>query len=413
MASSPKFQIRFIKREIDGKVFYSFFDNKGQVFYPPTDYLIDMADRQDAANGTVEDRACTLRVFFQYLSDKNIDYLEVDDNIIEEFRDNLLNKGNRNRHSTTNNRKISINVYLRQIYNFYKWVQGQEPRKRILGVGGHQITSSLLASKTDQQPSLNYPKCFQRVGENSKHTVNFVPSDDQYNEMFDFFLQARPNVASRNTLMLMTFRKSGLRVGSVASLTVDQFNEAEINKCVDVFLVRPKVQKFGYSKEFEIPLTLAIQILNYIKTDRQEIVNKFQAKSSNVFLSTTKGTALKSNHISNLFYSAAIQLGWDKKGVGLHCLRRLFACETIDDDIDCSIELGLDTSIEAVGLRTAQKLGHNSILSQQAYIRHNKRRRQGSATHRLNEELQAEKDKNTRLSIENAELRRMLEQRSR
>jgi hypothetical protein len=60
-------------------------------------------------------------------------------------------------------------------------------------------------------------------------------------------------------------------------------------------------------------------------------------------------------------------------------------------------------------LRTAQKLGHNSIASQGAYIRDIKRRTQGSSVHKLTDELTAERDKNDRFAIDIAELKRKLD----
>ena len=408
MGVPPKYPIKTVKHEIKGKIYYSFFDFKGRLFYPPTDYLIDMIDSRMAANSTVEDRASTLKVFFQYLSDNNINYLAVDDTVLEEFRDHSLKTSKGNRHSITNTRKVTINVYLRRIYDFYKWVQEQEPIKRILGISGHQIYSTLLENKNERNNGFNYPKCYQRVGEHSKHTVNFVPSQEEYTDLFDYFLQLNPNVANRNTLLLRILRQTGLRCGSLASLTIEQFDESEINQSTANIFIRPEVQKFGYSKQFEVPIILAYQIVNYIKKDRQKIVDKYGTQSNKVFLSTTKGIPLESTRISQLFHDAARDLGWNQKGVGPHSWRRLFACETIESDIDSSIELGLDTSIEGIGLRTAQKLGHNSINSQEAYIRDIKRRRQGSAVSRLNEELQAERDKGDMLAMENAELRRIL-----
>lgn len=409
MGRSLKYPIKSVRSEIQGKNFYSFFDDKGELFYPPTDYLIDMLENQAFKNSTVDGRASTLKVFFQYLSDKNIDYLAVDDVVLEEFRDSRLNTGKPNPRSNSNGRKISINVYLRRIYDFYKWVQSLEPRSRILGTGGHQINSTLLEKEQEQRS--NYPKCYKGIGERSKHTVNFVPSQDDYTALFEHFLQLRPSVATRNTLMLMIIRKTGFRVGSLASLSIDQFDEYKIAQSTGDILICPEVQKFGYHKEFEVPLTLAYQILNYIKKDRQEIVDKYKVQSNKIFLSTTTGIPLNSKRISQMFNDAAKKLGWDKRGVGPHSWRRLFACEIVESDVDSSIELGLDTSIEAIGSRTAQKLGHNSILSQEAYIRYLKRKRQGSAISRLNDELQAEKDKNDRQAIELAELRRMLGKR--
>lgn len=408
MGRSPKYPIKSIRREIQGRSYYSFFDANGRLFYPPSDYLMDMADFRMTANSTVEDRANTLKVFLQYLSDNNIGYLDVDDVVLEEFRDSLLKTAAPNAQRNINTRKRTINVYLRRVYDFYKWVQDQESTKRILGKKGHQIYSTLLESQNEDRNKNKYPKCYQRVGEGSKHTVNFVPSHENYTDLFDYFLQLRPDVAIRNTLMLRILRQTGLRVGSLASLTIEQFNENEIDKSTGNISVRPAVQKNGYSKEFEVPLTLAYQIVSYIDKERQEIINKCGDQSKRLFLSTTKGIPLESKRISQLFNDAARAIGWNKKGVGPHCWRRLFACETIESDIDSSIELGLDTSIEGIGLRTAEKLGHNSINSQEAYIRELKRRRKGAATSRLSAELQAERDKNDMLAIEVAKLRSMV-----
>ena len=409
MKSNPKYTIKFHKTEILDKNYYTFFDAKGGLLYPPGNYLMYMMDTRQSSLNTVINRASTMRVFFQYLSDNDIDYLDVDDAILEKYRDKSFVTSKAGSNTQLNKLQRSINVYLRQIYDFYKWVQEQEPRKNILGIDGCQIYSTLINNQYEKKN--HFPKCYSSVGEHSKHTVNFVPSHEDYTDLFSYFLQQRPDAGARNTLILRIFRDMGLRVGSLASLTIQQFDESKIRKHGVIIEICPAVQKGGYSKKFEVPEELFYAIVNYIKKERQQIVDKFQTSSDRLFLSSTKGIPLESNRISQIFLDAAKKIGWNDDGVGPHCWRRFFACETIENDIDSSIELGLDTSIEGIGLRTAQKLGHNSILSQEAYIRSLKRAGQETATSRLANELKFERDKNDSQAIEIAELRRMLEKK--
>jgi len=78
-----------------------------------------MVDTLQSSNGTVDNRASTLRVFFQYLSDNNIDYLDVDDEILENYRDHVCSAKRSNAQSNINVRKRSVNAYLRRVYDFY------------------------------------------------------------------------------------------------------------------------------------------------------------------------------------------------------------------------------------------------------------------------------------------------------
>ena len=409
MGRPANFKIKFIRRIIEKKHYFSFFDVKGKLFYPPTDYLIKMVDTLQSSNSTVDDRATTLRVFFQFLSDNSIDYLDVDDEVLENFREHVCAAKRSNTQRNVNTRKRSINVYLRRIYDFYAWVQEENPQRRILGMGGHHISSALLENNRKNRGEDNYPKCYQNVGEGSKHSVGFVPEHEDYTELFDYFLSKRTSVGKRNTLILQVFNQTGLRVGSLSSLTIDQFNEVDINNADNYLYIIPAVQKFGYSKSYEIPIDLAEQILKYIKNERQTIVDKYSSSSNRVFLSTTTGVALKSSYISNVFNSAAKSIGWNNKGVGPHCWRRRFACDEVTKDLDSSIELGFDTSLEAVGLRLAERLGQNNINSSGAYVRYLNRKNKATAVSILSDELKIERDKVDCMSIEIAELRKMLE----
>ena len=411
MGRLAKFKIKYICRVIEDKHYFSFFDVKGKLFYPPTDYLIHMVDTLQSSNGTVDNRASTLRVFFQYLSDNNIDYLDVDDEILENYRDHVCSAKRSNAQSNINVRKRSVNAYLRRVYDFYAWVQEEHPQRRILGMGGHHISSTLLERTQKNSGENNYPKCYQNVGESSKHSVGFVPEHEDYTELFDYFLSKRTDVAKRNTLILQIFNQTGLRVGSLSSLTIDQFNEIEINNADKHINIIPAVQKFGYSKSYEIPIILAEQVLDYIKRERQVIVDKYSTPSNRVFLSTTSGNALESTYISNEFNSAAKAIGWNKKGVGPHCWRRRFACDEVTKDLDSSIELGFDTSLEAVGLRLAERLGQNNIESSGAYVRYLNRKNKATAVSILSDDLQIERDKVDAQALEIAELRKMLENR--
>lgn len=402
-----KFKIKFIRTDIGGSLFYSFFDNQGNLYYPPTLYLQNLLIRKQMSANTLENRASALKVYLQFLFDLSLPVFEVNDATIINYRNFLLSNVPEDPRKNINIAKRSINVYLRYIYDFHAWLQLENDQLKILGVSGCKIFSSLLVSTKNGQKD-HYPACFKRVGEGSKHSIKFVPEPQDFRDLHAHLLEKNVATGSRNALMLEIIREVGLRVGSLASLSTELFPMNMLSSGRKTFLICPPIQKFGYTKQFEFPRRLIEAILHYIATDRQALIDQYGDNSRNVFLNVNNGEALKSHSISNIFIGAAKELGWVEKNQGPHCWRRFFSCETIQEEIDASIEYGLDTSIEAIGLRVAEKLGHNSVLSQEAYTRDMKRRQSESSTSQLKVELGIERDRANRLAKQLAELQHLM-----
>jgi len=397
-----------LRRDIahGGLIFWQLSDEKLRTIMPFLDFMIDCVDVQLLKPKTVEARAYTLKKWYQFLSDIRVDALDADNEILVKFRDHLFERAAVNRSGDAQARRRTINADLRNVYTYYAWLQKKDAAcqgKRLLGIDGCQITSSLLAERTaglSRSDRQRYPTTFRNAGERSKHRLGFVPREEHRARLTEYFYDTHPlSLAKRNCLIFALAWSVGWRRGSILSLTAEQFSR-EIVLGGDEssgISVCPPSQKFGYSNFFTVERGLALRVLDYIEHERKEIVRRTNSTSSQIFLSERSGMPLTAGAVSGIFNTGRHALGWPV-GAGLHGWRRGFANAYIEREIDARIELGLDTGGEAIAMSLATALGQESLASQGAYLRDAQRRIQGTATFR-------DKVEHARLSDENAVLR--------
>lgn len=384
----------------DGTQFWHLSDAKGRTVMPFLDYVIESIDAEQAATKTVEARAYGLKKWFQFLSDNEVDLLDVDDSTIVNFRGFLEQRVSINGTKDVNTRRRSINNDIRIVYGFYAWLQ-EKPRltdgRALLGEQFCQITSSLLSPDKSQTRS-RYPAVFRRVGENSKHRSSFIPKEKERTDLMEYFFAVQDHkIAARNCLIFDIAWIRGWRRASILSLNIQQFSHEAVNTNREFIMVQPAVQKLGYSKSFSVPIALALKIRQYIECERQEIVHDTGSVSSTLFLNSDSGEPLNKEYVSVMFSEARKALGWPR-GAGLHSWRRGFANEFLETGLAARIELGLDTSCDSLALDLANELGHESKEAQQAYIREIRRLM-------LNTNSFQSKLENQKLADENAALR--------
>lgn len=400
----------------DGVVFWRLTDEKLRTVMPFLDFMIDCVDVQMFKPKTVEGRAYSLKMWYQFLSELRIDALDADDDVLKKFREHLIGRTAANRSDDAQARRRTVNTDLRNVYKYYAWLQLRHPDcryKRLLGLDACQITSSLLAERannvswTDRQ---RYPTTFRNAGERSKHRLGWVPNEEHRAQLTEYFYDAyAPVLAARNCLIFELAWSVGWRRGSILSLTIEQFTRQIVSggDGSSDLLLRPSMQKYGYSNSFSVARCLALRVLHYIEHERVEIVRRTESTSSKIFLSARDGTPLTPGAVSGIFNTARHAIGWPV-GAGLHAWRRGFTNAYIEREIDARIELGLDTGGEAIAMSVAAALGHESLKSQAAYVRDAQRRIRGSATFRDKVEHARLSDENAGLRSEIAQLRRLI-----
>jgi len=397
-------------------VFWRLTDERLRTVMPFLDFMIYCVDVRMFKPKTVEARAYSLKMWYQFLLDNHIDALDADDNVLVNFRDHLFQRAAVNRSGDEQARRRTVNGDLRNVYMYYAWLQKNHPdcrRRPLFGLSACQITSSLLEERRTRglgPDHQRYPTTFKNAGERSKHRLGWVPREEQRAQLTEYFYDAyAPSLAARNCLIFELAWSVGWRRGSILSLTIDQFSSEVIHggDGVDDILLCPPSQKFGYSNSFPVERDLALRVTLYIAHERAEIVRRKGSTPSEIFLSVRNGEPLTKEAVSGIFNKARHALRWPR-GAGLHGWRRGFTNKYIEREIDARIELGLDTGGETIAMSVATALGHESLGSQAAYVRDAQRRIRGSATFRDKVEHARLSDENAALRAEVAQLRKLI-----
>lgn len=339
----------------------------GRTAWECIDYLIDCVDRQRLRSPSVELRAYALKMWVEYINSKSLSLLEVTDFTFVEFAEHSVSKKSKRTFGDPQARRRSANQVLRCIYLFYSWLQRSEYGESIalLGPSQCQVTSTLNCPGKHRS-RFNYPATYRFAGENSKHNRNYVPSENDRRLIVAHFYAKYPDgLAQRNALVLDLALNVGWRRSSILSLTVDQFLGAPERDCT---LISPPEQKFGYTLAFSVDSTLVSRVLGYIGGHRAEVVRRTGTSSQNVFLNENLGRPLSAGAITRVFAEARMALGLPV-GVGLHSWRRAFAIATMAREIERRRRLGVDRPFSDIAAVVADRLGHESLRSQDAYIR--------------------------------------------
>ncbi len=231
-----------------------------------------------------------------------------------------------------------------------------------------------------------YPLLFRRTSSKSKHRTSYTPDYETFLALYRHFIaHGIPEIHERNCLILKIAFEAGLRLGSIASLKISDFNLEKIQSSDHAFTITPAVQKFGRTNSFNISISLAMDVHEYIVWARNFLVQRVGSNSDHIFLSITDGSPLHATSISSTFSKASKVLGLPYRS-GIHSRRGLFTENLIGYEMDARRELGFDTSVESIGMVVSKALGHSSPLSQQSYIRSSKSRHMSSqAFKHLNE----------------------------
>ncbi|HDS1548052.1 TPA: hypothetical protein QEK98_000224 [Stenotrophomonas maltophilia] len=343
-------------------------DCDGSTAWQCLDYLIDCIDRQRLKRQTVELRAYSLKTWLTYLAAKRTDLMDATDFDLVEFAQHHATRFSTQAFGDEQARRRSANQVLRCIYLFYAWLQlsPHGAGLRLFGPAGCQITSTLNLTGR-QKGRTNYPATHRHAGERSKHRRRYVPDEAMRRRVIAYFYARYPEaIAQRNALILDFALNVGWRRGSIVSLTVDQF--LGVKDAQDGALITPPDQKFGYTLAFSVDSALMSRALAYVLGHRADIVRRTGSSSIQLLLSERSGTPLSAAAVTRIFADArkALQI---PIGNGVHSWRRAFAIRTMHREIERRNKLGLNVPFTDIAAVVANRLGHESLHAQEAYIR--------------------------------------------
>lgn len=367
-----------------------FFDGKLRIIEPFTRYCLDIAKinsrfrrRGQAHKSEINNATHALKFLAEFMRIHQLEWDQVDDGYLEQFRTWYLEKIEQSAQTRNKlSRMRTVNIRLREIYNFYHWAQeeaclvenyiGWELQSKIRSKLPAYIKDGQSALPRVGSGSLLYPKLFSNVG-SSADVIDYTASDldkDKLKELFE--TQGDSDYSIRRNILIMEIAASvGWRQGSIHSLLIDTFSDERVEGCDTGFLaVQPPEQKYGYQFEFEVPLALALRINRYIKSDRANLLASKKLKEDkakhHLFVSSTTGEPLAGNTITEIFSRAFTAIG-APQGSGIHSFRRSFTTNEMRFQIDSRKRKNLSTAPEDVMLPVQRALGHKSPLSQQSY----------------------------------------------
>lgn len=343
--------------------------------------------KDDSAYRSMMDAvAYALTDFARYLRQKRTCWMDVDDDFLQNFRDSAFLKTKRSlksRDDLTVSR--TVNSKLRTIYHFFAWAEAVALlTEGKMGWISGDIRSTLAQTimyggKHEGQAKTMYPCCYTGVGENSRDSSGqyWATQEDIDNIEAHFHRTQLPATAERNTLLMQIADSMGWRLGSINSLEIRQFSDEAIDKSMRLGLnfhdVTPIKQKAGQLHKYGVPYPVAWEVNRYCRSRHgDDIFKKCHDAAitghTRVFTSMTSKAPLDNHTISDIFQEAFQAIG-APVGAGLHSFRRKFAEDTVRKEYVRRKDLGQSTAREDVTAAVALKLGHNSKLSQAAYLR--------------------------------------------
>lgn len=386
-------------------------ENSKRLFLEITDYSVYLSKIRRFSSVTVESEMYHVSTFLLFLFGLGKQVSEVNDISLREFRDSELKRLTISGNGSSPERVYmrTVNARLRRVYRFLMWYQDFN-----LGVSGligpHGAVTcyySLGASGESQRSKNVYPLLLVSSGSSSRHRLNFVATEEHLRKLRTYFAKRFDGyLRHRNLLLIEVANVVGLRRGSINSLTCSLFLDsvAQSEGIDDARLVPPS-QKFGYQNEYEFPFTLVSNVFQFIsgplKEFKEDLGITDKVTKDRIFLSSKTGKPLTDRAITDIFSKALREIGVSSGSI--HGLRRKYANDEIDKEINYRIEKGLDTSVASICAAVSFRLGHASPESLHPYVSARLQRRM---------KVESPEQKIARLEKELAETRRELAERS-
>jgi len=420
-----------------------FFDEQVGIIVPFTHYALYHA-KQKMSKQMIDgntDQAYTshmgmiaagLTSFAKFLRRKHIRYDEVDDSQLEKYRDEeyLIVKA-KSASRTEMTAKRTVNGKLRVIYDFYIWAQEiqllldnyigwiadeKHPEFRIKSFLPQYRKNPEKYSNGSRIGGMNYPMCYEGVGEGARHRATHYATDAELSALRDYFRDNNDVLtAERNVLIVDIIEAVAWRQSSVHSLRASQFSTELIDKTMqtgkDKFSVVPSKQKGGYDNVYDIPLPLAIRINTFIRENRNVLLRERGKNSDDaqgyLFIAYTTCRPLGERRISSIIGNAFTALG-AMKGSGPHSIRRKYGKEKATEFAQIRKREGRSTNPEDIVEDLKPELGHSTSAALEAYTHGKRDMYNMSIEHKLRDEIASLRSQMESKTVEVARLRLLL-----
>lgn len=373
---------RYARTLVDGiPLFYDRLERR--ILHEITDYALHLLDVRGLKLLTVEQETTNLLCFWKFLRAENRRIHSINDRFLARFRDEELKLvlSQPSSKGCVRTAKTTVNQKLRSVYGWLWWLVDigvsdanliGPSECRVLS-GGRRRSSARTGNSAFVQRA-THPLLFTGTGASSKHRTSFEVTTATFDAVTQAIMDSARSeyVRVRDCLFLDIARHIGFRRGSIASLTVDQFDRTKlIAHQNNTIRISPSSQKFGYSNAFEFPVWLALQLADFIDGARKQLLEEHgipeDRAPGEIFLSDRNCKPITLRAVTQSIRPAMRACGAPKRAV-IHVFRGLFANEAIDREIEYRVKRGLDTSTLAICAAVGLKLGHRNYMSLFAYV---------------------------------------------
>jgi len=329
-------------------------DVYGTPVYPVIDWLIVQRKRKPRHEdtGSIKQWAHDLRMFWEFLTRENIDWLKVNDNFLMRWRDRMVN-GHRvsaeqkaapekGKDSVAPVNNDTVNRRLSTVFRFYLWCKSRElVPEQIIGHGGkYRITVEI--GKDGKRVWIGRLPAEGSIPRDTPTEEDVDKIHDVIDEIFGF------ETSQRNRLYVDWNRYLGLRGIEASSLQCNMIPPLDE---IERYIAEKKAYPLSFSprkdgvrtkggRSRQRPLDVDPMLLkhtrDYIDLYRPDIVDRakkyhgrFYKEPVAVFLSTTGDTL--GYPVKTKTMQEAIAKAISEAGINMtpHGLRRLFAMETV------------------------------------------------------------------------------------
>jgi integrase len=367
------------------------------------DYAYYLLNGLKSKTSTVHGHILNLIAFADFLDLKGIKRASVSSSCLEKFRDDAVRRVLL-RETSKGDRKTAEGTVDEKLRNIYKWLLWMQTKGKIppgtIGpldcrvLCGVASISELTARRRRQMSSLIplFPLLFRNRGAGaSRYKSKAIISRAQQETLVEYFMDADQSeyVRRRNALIADVAAAVGFRRDSICSLRVAQFDPTQLldgtqSLATDAIEIRPARQKRNYKNVFDFPRWLAVEVAVFILGPRRKLLQRLSIKediNEGIFLSERTGNPLTPPSVTKIFSTAVRQIGC-QPGTSIHALRRLFAIEAVEEEVEMRVKRGLATDTESICRAVALKMGHADWKSLVHYVSQVRRNIEGGVSRR-------------------------------
>ncbi len=347
-----------------------------------SDWLRTLVVTDGDLPSTAHEYAKILRGFVRFRRSQGFDWDEVDDELLRRWRTAREHNGTA---------KDRINTSIGVVFQFYRWleksgrlrfhVQLYDPSEMPAAMIDHSFRLTATKSVVQKGPysgvvNWQSTQLLKRTGRSRqpRHT----PSEDETRKIHSVVFEGEHGV--RNSLLFSWAEETGARGKEMLSITLDQLpSEEEVERLIEED--RPWhiriVRKGGKEWELIVLPDLLVRTLDYVRNERQRIVDAHGTNVPHLFLSE-RGDVLTRDSLTSLGRKAFKKAGVRNSNV--HRFRAKFLLATIEAlidamDIDPERVLPGSDMAETILVKAVEVMGHSSVASLRPYLNYALNRR--------------------------------------